>query len=301
MTIVERLGGTRTDLGAAAQAPRRAAAPSSPTAPALQEAWPLDRRSSHRQLPRPLRRLIGPVVLVAVWQLANTWGFIDARTLAPPTDVVRARWELFQLGELQEHLWVSLRRAVYGLSIGLTLGVTVATVAGLFRRGEDLVDPTIQILRAVPVLGLLPLIIIWFGIGEEPKIALVAIGVTFPVYINTFGAIRGVDEKLVETATTFGVSRWGLIRHVVLPGAVPQFLVGLRFALTGAWLIMIVAEQINAKSGIGFLMNEARAWFRTDIIVLGLAIYGMLGLLTDSFVRLLERTLLSWRRSFTGA
>jgi sulfonate transport system permease protein len=144
------------------------------------------------------------------------------------------------------------------------------------------------------------LVIIWFGIGEEPKVALVAIGTAFPIYVNTYAGIRNVDAKLVETATTFGVSKWGLIRHVVLPGAVPSFLVGLRFSLTGAWLIMIVAEQINAKSGIGFLMNEARTWFRTDIIVLGLAIYGLLGLLTDGLVRFLERTLLGWRRGFSG-
>src|SRR5690606_9825898 len=155
--------------------------------------------------------------------------------------------------------------------------------------------------RAVPVLGLLPLVIIWFGIGEAPKLALVAIGTAFPVYVNTHAGIRGVDAKLVEAATTFGLRRAALIRHVVLPGAVPGFLVGLRFALTGAWLIMIVAEQINAKTGIGFLVSEARAWFRTDIIVLGLAIYGVLGLVTDGIVRLLERALLSWRRGFTGA
>jgi sulfonate transport system permease protein len=173
-------------------------------------------------------------------------------------------------------------------------------VAGLFRAGEDLVDSTLQILRAVPVLGLLPLVIIWFGIGEEPKVLLVAVGTMFPIYVNTYAAIRGVDAKLVETATTFGLGRWGLIRHVILPGAVPGFLVGLRFALTGAWLIMIVAEQINAKSGLGYLINQARVWFRTDIIVLGLAIYGLLGLATDGVVRLLERRLLGWRRGFAG-
>lgn len=152
----------------------------------------------------------------------------------------------------------------------------------------------------MPVLGLLPLIIIWFGIGEAPKIALVAIGTAFPIYLNTYAGIRGVDAKLVEAATTFGVSRWALVRHVIVPGAVPNFLVGLRFSLTGAWLIMIVAEQVNARSGLGFLTNEARTWFRTDIIVLCLVIYGLLGLLSDAIVRLLERRLLGWRRGFVG-
>ena len=266
----------------------------------LGEAWPDRRRRTRRSLPRPVRRLAGPLLLVAVWQLLSSTGVVDARTLAAPSSVASAGWELLRTGELQTHLWVSLRRAITGLAFGITAGVVLAVVAGLFRAGEDLVDSTLQILRAVPVLGLLPLVIIWFGIGEQPKVLLVAVGTMFPIYVNTYAAIRGVDAKLVETATTFGLGRWGLIRQVILPGAVPGFLVGLRFALTGAWLIMIVAEQINAKSGLGYLINQARVWFRTDIIVLGLAIYGLLGLATDGVVRLLERRLLVWRRGFTG-
>jgi sulfonate transport system permease protein len=298
MTLVDASGGT---AGVTVDARRPAANPADTSAgTALHEAWPLDRRPSRRQVPRPVRRLVGPAVLVALWQLLNTTGVLDTRTLAPPSDVLAAAWELLKTGELQQHLLISLRRAATGLAIGVSVGVVLATIAGLFRRGEDLVDPTLQILRAVPVLGLLPLVIIWFGIGEEPKVALVAIGTAFPIYVNTYAGIRNVDAKLVETATTFGVSRWGLIRDVVLPGAVPNFLIGLRFSLTGAWLIMIIAEQINAKSGIGFLMNEARTWFRTDIIVLGLVIYGLLGLLTDGLVRFLERTMLGWRRGFSG-
>lgn len=225
--------------GAATLDPPRVTAPDAPRKGALTEAWPQRSQRTRRRVPRPVRRLAGPLLLVAAWQLLNTWGVVDARSLAPPADVVRAGWELWQAGELQEHLLVSLRRAVYGLTIGVSVGVAVATLAGLFRRGDELIDPAVQILRAVPVLGLLPLVIIWFGIGEAPKIALVAIGTAFSIYINTFAGIRNVDAKLVETATTFGATRWGLVRHVVLPGAVPGFLVGLRFALTGAWLIMI--------------------------------------------------------------
>ncbi|MFG2147024.1 ABC transporter permease [Streptomyces sp. NPDC048696] len=157
-----------------------------------------------------------------------------------------------------------------------------------------------QVLRALPVLGLLPLVIIWFGVGEAPKIALVAFGTAFPVYVNTYTAIRGVDNRLVESGRTVGLGHFGLVRHVILPGAVPGFLVGLRFALTGAWLIMIVAERLNATDGIGYLMNQAQSWYRTDIIVLGLLIYGVLGLAADGIVRLLERRLLVWRRGFEG-
>lgn len=289
----------------AAPAPR-AAATGEPLAPQaadhadLHEAWPAARRARGHRVPRWLRRLSGPVLLLVGWQLLSSTGVVNERTLAAPSQVLQAGWELAQTGELQTHLAASLQRAFLGLAIGVTVGVVLAVIAGLFRWGEDIVDSSVQVLRSVPVLGLLPLVIIWFGIGEQPKVALVAIGTMFPIYINTYAGIRGVDAKLIETAKTFGVGRWRLVRDVVVPGAVPQFLVGLRFAMTAAWLIMIVAEQINAKSGLGFLMNEARTWFRTDIIVLALVIYGILGLATDSFVRLLERRLLSWRRVFEG-
>lgn len=291
MTVVEAVGAAVPTPGITA-----------PGAPAnsLREARDEAPSIRNHLVPRPARRLIGPVLLVAVWQALHTTGLVDTRTLAPPTAVVSAGWDLLERGELQTHLWVSMRRAFIGLSIGVSAGVAIAVVAGLFRRGEELIDPVMQILRAVPVLGLLPLVIIWFGIGEAPKIAIVATGTAFPVYINTYAAIRSVDAKLVEAATSFGVSRWGLVRDIVLPGSLPGFLVGLRYSLTAAWLLMIVAEQINARSGIGYLMNDARAWFRTDIIVLGLAIYGVLGLLTDGFVRVLERLLLGWRPGFEG-
>jgi len=282
-------------------APASTVAPPSALPPArLHEAWPAGERERRALVPRWLRRLSGPLLLLLVWQLLSSSGIVDARTLAAPWTVAEAGWELASTGELWEHLVASLRRAAIGLTIGVTTGVVLAIVAGLFRLGEDLVDSSVQVLRSVPVLGLLPLVIIWFGIGEAPKIALVAIGTAFPVYINTYAGIRGVDVKLVEAATTFGVNRRGLIRNVIIPGAIPNFLTGLRFALTGAWLIMIVAEQINAKSGLGFLTNEARTWFRTDIIVLCLVIYGVLGLLSDAFVRFLEHRLLAWRRGFSG-
>jgi len=156
-------------------------------------------------------------------------------------------------------------------------------------------------LRAIPILGLIPLVIIWFGVGETSKIFLIALGVTFPIYVNTHAAIRAVDARLVEVGETFGLSRAGLIGRVIVPGALPGFLVGLRFAFVGSWLIIIVAEQINAQSGLGYLINQAQAWYRTDIIVLGLVIYALLGLVADNIVRLLERRLLAWRGGFGGA
>jgi sulfonate transport system permease protein len=251
-------------------------------------------------IPRPLRRVGGPLILLAVWQLLSVTGVLDERTLAPPTDVFQAGLDMFGTGELQHHLLTSLRRVVVGLAFGITTGVLLATISGLFRLGEDLLDSTLQVLRSIPTLGLIPLVIIWFGVGEQPKILLVAIGTTFPIYINTFAAIRGVDDKLVEAGRTFGLGKVGMIRRVILPGAVPGFLVGVRFALVGSWLIMIVAEQINARSGLGYLINQARSWYRTDIIVMALVVYGLLGFTADGIVRLLERKLLAWRRGFVG-
>jgi sulfonate transport system permease protein len=265
------------------------------------DARPGGRPRSRARLPRPVRRAVGPLAVVLLWQALSAAGVIGERTMAPPTEVLRAGADLLATGELQHHLLTSLRRVLQGLAIGVTVGVGLATIAGMTRRGEDLVDSTVQALRSVPVLGLIPLMIIWFGIGESTKIAIVALATTFPVYINTYAGIRGVDAKLVETGSTFGLSRVGLIRHVVLPGSVPGFLVGLRYALTTSWLVMLVAEQINARSGLGFLVNEARSWYRTDIIVLALVLYGVLGLVADGIVRLLERAFLSWRRGFEGA
>jgi sulfonate transport system permease protein len=270
------------------------------TPPELVDVGPRRRRRIPRA-PRGVRRLGGPALLVLAWWVASATGRLDARTLAPPDVVLGAFGDLIASGALQEHLWASLQRVASGLAIGVSVGVALAVVAGLFRLGEDLLDSTIQVLRSIPVLALTPLLILWLGIGEEPKIAMVAIGTTFPVYINTYAAIRGVDVKLVETGTTFGLRRPGLVRHVILPGAVPGFLVGLRFALAVAWLILVVSEQINATSGVGYLMNDARAQFRTDDLVVGLVIYGVLGLLSHAVVRFLKRTLLVWRRGFTGA
>jgi sulfonate transport system permease protein len=284
-----------------AVAERLLPAPPGPAAgPVLVDARTLGRARRDPVVPRWARRLGGPLLVLVVWQLLTATGVIGPRTLAPPSDVLAAGWELLRTGELTTHLLTSLRRVVVGLSLGVLTGLVLAVVAGLFRLGEDLLDSAIQLVRAIPTLGLLGLVIIWFGIGEGSKVFLVAFGTTFPVYLNTYAAIRGVDQKLVEAGTSFGLTKRGLVRRVILPGAVPGFLVGLRFALVGSWLIMIVAEQINSRSGLGYLINEARSWYRTDIIVLGLAIYGLLGVAADSAVRGLEGWLLAWRRGFTG-
>ncbi len=257
--------------------------------------------ATRRGLPRPLRRATGPLLLVLVWHLASVSGLLPAEVLAGPATVVDSAGELIASGELQAAIVASLGRVVAGLAIGGTIGIGLALVSGLSRIGEDLIDSVVQMLRTIPTIALIPLLIIWFGIGEQPKIALIALATAFPLYLNVYAGIRNVDQSLVEAGRTLGLGRAGLIRHVILPGAMPGALVGLRYSLAVAWLALVFGEQINATAGIGYLMNNAREFFQTDVIVVCLAIYALLGLAVDAIVRLLERVLLAWRPSFSGA
>jgi sulfonate transport system permease protein len=245
-------------------------------------------------------RILGPVALLLMWQAASSSGLVSARVLAAPSTVAWTGWKLIESGELSSHLLVSLGRVARGLTLGVSTGIVLAVIAGLFQLGEDLLDPPIQMLRTLPILALVPLFILWFGIGETPKVALVALGTLFPIYLNTYAGIRSVDNRLVEAAATLGLGRLGLVLHVVLPGALPSALVGLRYSLGVAWLVLVISEQINATAGIGYLMTNAREFLRTDIILVGLVIYGLLGLGTDMFVRWLEHNVLSWRTTFAG-
>jgi len=245
-------------------------------------------------------RALGPVLLLLVWTAGSATGLIPHDVLAPPGEVLSTAQRLLSSGDLQQHLLISLRRAVLGLALGVAAGVGLALLAGLSRVGESLIDANMQMLRSMPILALVPLAIIWFGIGEEIKVVLVALGVTFPMYLNTHAAIRGVDRKYVDLAATVGLGRLALIRRVVLPGSLPGFFTGLRFAVAIAWLVLVVSEQINASSGIGFLMTQARSLSQTDVIVVGLIVYALLGLTSDTIVRFFERRALSWRSTLTS-
>ncbi|MFB7830192.1 ABC transporter permease [Streptomyces sp. NPDC056056] len=251
-------------------------------------------------VPRWLRRAVGPVLLLALWQTLSTTGVLPADALASPGTIARAGGELIGDGTLPTAMGVSLRRVAAGLLIGGIVGIALALASGLSRLGEDLVDAPVQMLRTVPWVGLIPLLIIWLGIGEAPKVALIALGVAFHLYLNVYAGIRGVDAQLVEAGQSLGLGRWGLVRHVVLPGALPGAMTGLRYSLATAWLALVFGESINADAGIGFLMNQAREFFRTDVIVVCLVVYAFLGLLADALVRTLERLLLQWRPTFTG-
>lgn len=249
-------------------------------------------------LPPGLRRYAAPLALLALWQIAVGMGWIATRSVPAPSQIAAAFWELLGSGELAEHLLVSLGRVSAGLIIGVSIGTVCALIAGLSRRGEDALDALLQMLRTLPHLALVPLFILWFGIGETPKVALVALGAIFPIYLNLFAGIRTVDAKVVEAVSTLGLSRRELIVSVILPGALPSFLTGLRYALGVAWISLVVAEQVNASAGIGYLAMTAREFLRTDVIIVSLIVYAVLGLLADQIVRVIERAALGWRPVF---
>ncbi|QFU86907.1 ABC transporter permease [Amycolatopsis sp. YIM 10] len=242
-----------------------------------------------------LLRWISPLVLLVLWQLASGSGLLPPEKLSSPLTVLEAGVEVAGTGELGEAFAVSVTRVLIGFTIGASAGLVLGIIAGLSRWGNLLVDPPVQMLRTLPFLGLIPLFILWFGIGEAPKIVLVALGVAFPLYLNVHSGIRTVDDQLVEATTALGYTRAERLWHVVLPSAVPQTLVGLRQSLGIAWLSLIVGEQVNADAGLGYLINNAREFLRTDVIVVGLIVYAALGLATDALVRLLEGRALRWR------
>ncbi|MEN9843476.1 MAG: hypothetical protein RLZZ612_1305 [Pseudomonadota bacterium] len=250
--------------------------------------------------PRLLPWLL-PVTLVLVWQLASSWGWLSNRVLPAPWDVVVAFWTLSSSGELWTHVKVSTGRALIGLAIGGGLGLVCGLLTGSFRMAETLLDSSIQMIRNIPALALIPLVILWFGIDESAKLFLIAVAVFFPIYLNTFHGIRNVDAGLIEMGRSYGLTRWGLYRDIILPGALSSILVGLRFSLGLMWVILIVAETISAQAGIGYLTMNAREFLQTDIVLVGILLYALLGKLADVFARTLERYWLRWHPGYQQA
>ena len=242
-----------------------------------------------------------PVGIIAVWEALSLAGFIPARVLPAPSAVIAAAWHSTVSGELPRNIWVSFWRAFVGLLVGGGIGFALGLANGLSRRSERIFDSTLQMIRNIPHLALIPLVILWFGIDEEAKIFLVALGVFFPIYINTQHGIRSVDPQLVEMGRTYGMSSATLFRRVILPGALSSIFVGLRFALGIMWLTLIVAETISASSGIGYMAMQAREFLLVDIVVMSILIYALLGKISDSVTRLLERWCLAWHPAFQRA
>ena len=249
----------------------------------------------------PLGIYTTPVAILILWEI-----LADAHLLGPayapaPTSIARTARELWQQGVLGPDLAVSLRRAAIGLVLGLSAGVVAGVLSGLLRTGENLFNGIVQIFNTIPLLAVLPLMIVWFGIGELPKVLIIAFGAFVPMYLNLFSAIRGVDQRLIEMTRANNAGTWRLVSRVVVPGALPGFLVGLRFSLAYSILALVAAETVNASQGLGFLITEGQTYLQTNQVFVGLAIYSVLGLLADQFVRVLERVLLRWRPGYEAA
>ncbi|MBJ6134878.1 ABC transporter permease [Ochrobactrum sp. Q0168] len=250
------------------------------------------------QKPIPFLKLLGPVLLLLIWAAASAAGVLDPRTLPAPWEVVARAWQLLADGVLQKALRASLYRSITGLSLGVLFGIVFALISGLSRWGEALVDGPLQIWRATPVLAVIPLAIYWLGLGEQMKITLICLTTMIPVYINTSAAIAGVDKRYVELAHTVRLTHWEFVWQVVLPGALPGFFTGLRLSAVSAWLVLVVVEQSNTISGLGYMVGEARQNGQVDIIAVGLVVYALLGLTTDTVLRHIETKVLSWRKTF---
>jgi sulfonate transport system permease protein len=300
-------GGTPPGTGPAAAQQAAAAGPGTAAAPgaasAAGAAGAAARRGPRR---RAWYRLVSPLAVLIVWQLVSSSGLVSEQKLPSPSTVLHTAITLITTnsaayGTLQGAMVVSLERVAIGFALGGAAGLVLAVIAGLSRLGENSVDPLLQMLRTLPLFGLIPVFIVWFGIGELPKVLLIALGAAIPLYLNTFAGIRNVDAKLAEAGQSLGLTRAEKIRHIILPGALPQMLVGLRQSLGVAWLALVVAEQINANAGLGFMISQATQFLRNDVIFVALLVYCLLGLITDALVRLLERRALTWRRGLLEA
>jgi sulfonate transport system permease protein len=260
-------------------------------------------RENHwlQRIKRAIVPWLVPIGILIAWEVSARVGWLSSRILPEPFAVLKAGVTLAVSGELWQHVKVSALRAFTGFAIGGGLGLVLGLLTGSFRKLEVALDTTLQMIRNIPPLALIPLVILWFGIDETAKLFLISFGVFFSVYINTFHGIRSVDPALIEMGKSYGLKGWSLYREVILPGALSSILVGVRYALGFMWVILIVAETISAQAGIGYMTMNAREFLQTDVVLLGILLYAVLGKLADVAARLLERRWLKWNLSYSAA
>nr|WP_286886554.1 ABC transporter permease [Aneurinibacillus sp. UBA3580] len=244
--------------------------------------------------------MILPAMILGIWQTVGAMNLVSSTILPTPVAIGQAFIDLIVSGELFSHLQISIFRAVLGFLLGAGLGLILGTLVGFFNRAEQTMDPTLQMLRTIPHLAVMPLFILWFGFGELSKVLLIAKGAFFPVYLNTFLGIRGVDAKLFEVARILEFNRVKLVTKLILPAAMPNILLGIRLSLGIAWLGLVVAELMGSSEGVGYMIMDARQFTQTDIVFVGIIIFALVGKLTDSLVRYFESKLLKWRESYKG-
>jgi len=239
-----------------------------------------------------------PTTLIIIWQALSSLSILSTRVLPSPIEIVISAYDLTFNGKLISDVWISLKRVFWGFIIGGGIGFVFGLMNGLSKLSESLIDSSIQMIRNIPHLALLPLVILWFGIEEESKIFLVALGTFFPIYINTFHGIRNVDSSLVEMAKVYELTGLSLFWNIIFPASLPSILVGIRFALGTAWVTLIVAETIAANSGIGYMAMNAREFMQLDIVLLSIILYALLGKFSDVIAKIIEKKSLKWNPSY---
>jgi len=270
-------------------------------APGEQALRPQARKRQRTASWRPLRRgIVIPVLVVALWQTLSSTGSISETLYSSPWNILNQYIELTKTGELPHHLRISVVRAALGFLLGGSLGLLTGLLVGMSQRFEQYVNPTVQMLRTVPLLAITPLFIMWFGFGELSKVLLISLGAFFPLYVNTFLGVRNVDRKLFEVARVLEFNGLRQLTRLVLPASLPNVLLGIRLSLSTSWLCLVVAELLGAESGVGYMIQDARSFVQTDIVFVGITIFAIVGKLSDSLVRVLEHRLLRWQDSFKG-
>lgn len=252
------------------------------------------------RVPPYLHGWILPIGVVVLWQLSGTFGWISADQLPAPTAIIKSYYTEAENGELWRHLFISLKRVIFGFSLGTLTGLLLGLFTGLGRIAGKMLDPSLQMLRTVPLLALIPLFILWFGIGEFSKILMISLGAFFPVYVNTYLGVRSVESKLYQVTQILNYSTWQRLTKLILPSALPNVLLGFRLAAGNAWLVLVVAEMMATSAGIGYMIQDARTYTRTDIVFAGILIFALAGRLSDLAVRRLEKKWLGWRDVYKG-
>ncbi|MGG3556243.1 ABC transporter permease [Peribacillus frigoritolerans] len=245
-----------------------------------------------------LRGSVLPVVVLIAWQALGSVGILPAQLFSSPLLIVMTFIDLVQSGEMGMHLQISLTRAFLGFALGGFLGLLLGIIVGMQKKSEEYLNPSIQMLRTVPLLAITPLFIMWFGFGELSKVLLIALGAFFPLYLQTFLGLRNVDKKLYDVALILEFSRREQITKLMIPAALPNILLGIRLALSAAWMCLVVAELLGADRGVGFMIQDARSFMQTDVVFVGIIVFALAGKISDSLVRFLENHLLKWQDSF---